>query len=104
MAKPKQPRTKSLFEHVRAEQEAWDQNPFAGERFAVWEKDPDWYEGGYYGEGWVAGERRQVSGYFHKREDAEQFIDEHEPDVKGGEFYIRHEIGRHVTKIEWRSA
>lgn len=104
MAKPKQAPTPSLFEHVRAERAAWNENEFAGERFTVWEKDPDWYDDGYYGEGWKTGRRRQVSEFFYNREDAEEFINTHEPDKNGGVFYIRHEVGRYVTKIEWRSA
>lgn len=104
MAKPKNaPKPVDIFEEMRKRREKISQLPLVDERWLVEEKYPDWHEHSVYDSGeWHRG-KTELHGPFSSEEDAQKFVDQHEPTESGGTFRIRHEFLRTHTKIwnEW---
>lgn len=108
MATPKQ-RPVSTWEKTmqkfRDQREAESQLPLIAERWYVEEKWPDYetHNEFSYSPDYHTGKSENASGYLDSEEEAQEFIDSHDPTDAGGVFTIKHQYLRTHTKVwnEW---
>lgn len=90
-----------LKEMLAAEAEKRRTTPIVGERWFVVEHWPEErYSDEYSDTNWRPAKTVVVSGYFDSKEQAQQFVDTHEPE-KGATLRIRYQSKRRITEDRW---
>lgn len=77
-----------------------DNSPIVRTRWWVVDYFPPRRESDEYDDYWTRASEKRASDYFNSLEDAQAFVDEHDPEP-GAELQIKSENLRRITREEW---
>ena len=99
MVKPK--RDQNIFQMLREQAEEFNRvSPILETRYYVVEHTPARRYNDGYDYTWSSESNRKVSPYFKTKEDAQKWLDRHEPD-EGSELRIHHQNLREYRYRQW---